>query len=104
MAFGGWQLLLMPAVMASSSASPSIAMMMMAQLLCGSFTCIAYLYTHCCTLSHGTYLQKYGVVAPDTKNEVSDPFPFNLMFKTSIGPKGDLTGYMRPETAQVGRL
>jgi glycyl-tRNA synthetase len=41
------------------------------------------------------------VVAPDTKNEVSDPFPFNLMFKTSIGPKGDLTGYMRPETAQV---
>ncbi len=40
-------------------------------------------------------------MAPDTKNEVSDPFPFNLMFKTSIGPKGDLTGYLRPETAQV---
>ncbi len=45
--------------------------------------------------------QKYKVVSPDTKNDISDPFPFNLMFKTSIGPKGDLTGYLRPETAQV---
>lgn len=41
------------------------------------------------------------MVAPDTKNDISDPFPFNLMFKTSIGPKGDFVGYMRPETAQV---
>ncbi|KAJ9512986.1 hypothetical protein QJQ45_029195 [Haematococcus lacustris] len=48
----------------------------------------------------GAALKKYGVVSPDTKNEVSDPFPFNLMFKTSIGPKGDLVGFMRPETAQ----
>jgi hypothetical protein len=46
-------------------------------------------------------LAKYGVVAPDTKNPISPCFPFNLMFKTSIGPKGDLTGYLRPETAQV---
>jgi glycyl-tRNA synthetase len=28
---------------------------------------------------------------------------FNLMFKTSIGPRGDLVGYLRPETAQVWR-
>lgn len=48
----------------------------------------------------GAALKKYGVVAPDTKNEISDPFPFNLMFKTSIGPKGDMVGYLRPETAQ----
>lgn len=46
-------------------------------------------------------LAKFGVVAPDTKNPISKCFPFNLMFKTSIGPKGDLTGYLRPETAQV---
>ncbi len=46
-------------------------------------------------------LQTYGVVSPDTKNDLSDPFPFNLMFRTSIGPRGDLVGYMRPETAQV---
>jgi glycyl-tRNA synthetase len=44
--------------------------------------------------------QAYGVVAPDTKNPLSPPFRFNLMFKTSIGPRGDLTGYLRPETAQ----
>lgn len=41
------------------------------------------------------------MVSPDTKNEVSDPFPFNLMFKTSIGPRGDNVGFLRPETAQV---
>ena len=44
--------------------------------------------------------QAYGVVAPDTKSPLSPPFRFNLMFKTSIGPRGDLTGYLRPETAQ----
>lgn len=45
-------------------------------------------------------LKKYGVKAPTTGNDISDPFPFNLMFQTSIGPTGKLTGYMRPETAQ----
>nr|CCC95542.1 unnamed protein product [Trypanosoma congolense IL3000] len=33
-------------------------------------------------------------------NPLSDPFPFNLMFSTSIGPEGDRVGYMRPELAQ----
>lgn len=45
-------------------------------------------------------LTKYGVKAPETGNAISSPFPFNLMFKTSIGPRGDLVGYLRPETAQ----
>lgn len=45
-------------------------------------------------------LKKYNVKAPETGNDISAPFPFNLMFKTSIGPKGDMVGYLRPETAQ----
>ena len=32
-------------------------------------------------------------------NDVSEPFPFNLMFGTQIGPTGKLQGYLRPETA-----
>eukprot|EP00892_Ulva_mutabilis_P007080 jgi/Ulvmu1/4744/UM020_0028.1 len=32
--------------------------------------------------------------------KISDPFPFNLMFQTSIGPSGTQVGYLRPETAQ----
>jgi len=48
----------------------------------------------------GAALRRHGVRAPDTGNELSDPFPFNLMFRTSIGPKGDQVGFLRPETAQ----
>ena len=48
----------------------------------------------------GAALRRHGVKAPDTGNDISDPFPFNLMFRTSIGPKGDQVGYLRPETAQ----
>lgn len=33
-------------------------------------------------------------------NALSDPFPFNLMFSTKIGPEGDRVGYYRPELAQ----
>lgn len=44
-------------------------------------------------------LAEYKATSPDG-NAISDPYPFNLMFKTSIGPRGDLTGYLRPETAQ----
>lgn len=29
----------------------------------------------------GAALTQYGVKAPDTKNDISAPFPFNLMFK-----------------------
>ncbi|VAH32008.1 unnamed protein product [Triticum turgidum subsp. durum] len=48
----------------------------------------------------GTKIKEYGIAAPDTKNPLSDPYPFNLMFQTSIGPSGLSAGYMRPETAQ----
>ncbi|OWM76277.1 hypothetical protein CDL15_Pgr009923 [Punica granatum] len=48
----------------------------------------------------GAKIKEYGIVAPDTKNPLSDPYPFNLMFQTSIGPSGLLRGFMRPETAQ----
>ncbi|KAM7269446.1 hypothetical protein ACFE04_024943 [Oxalis oulophora] len=48
----------------------------------------------------GSKIKEYGITAPDTKNPLSDPYPFNLMFQTSIGPSGTSTGYMRPETAQ----
>ena len=48
----------------------------------------------------GAALTAYEVTAPETKNAISAPFNFNLMFRISIGPKGDLTGFLRPETAQ----
>ena len=48
----------------------------------------------------GAALRRHGVKAPDTGNDIGDPFPFNLMFRTSIGPKGDQVGFLRPETAQ----
>nr|DAD30401.1 TPA_asm: hypothetical protein HUJ06_009252 [Nelumbo nucifera] len=48
----------------------------------------------------GAKIKEYGITAPDTKNPLSNPYPFNLMFQTSIGPSGLSPGYMRPETAQ----
>lgn len=41
-----------------------------------------------------------GIKAPATGNDLTEPFPFNLMFQTSIGPTGQLPGFLRPETAQ----
>ncbi|KAM4688513.1 glycine--tRNA ligase [Discoglossus pictus] len=43
---------------------------------------------------------KYNVKSPITLNDLSPPVSFNLMFQTSIGPGGNMTGYLRPETAQ----
>lgn len=48
----------------------------------------------------GAELKYYGVKAPDTKNDITEPYPFNLMFATQIGPSGMAQGYLRPETAQ----
>eukprot|EP01024_Parvocaulis_polyphysoides_P018345 TRINITY_DN18129_c0_g1_i1.p1 TRINITY_DN18129_c0_g1~~TRINITY_DN18129_c0_g1_i1.p1 ORF type:complete len:488 (+),score=88.92 TRINITY_DN18129_c0_g1_i1:187-1650(+) len=48
----------------------------------------------------GKYIQEFQIKSPDTGNDLSEPYPFNLMFATQIGPKGDLVGYLRPETAQ----
>ena len=44
-------------------------------------------------------LLKYDCKAPSGQ-AYSPSFPFNLMFKTSIGPEGTSVGYLRPETAQ----
>ncbi|XP_028425008.1 glycine--tRNA ligase [Perca flavescens] len=43
---------------------------------------------------------KYNVKSPSTGNDLTPPISFNLMFKTSIGPGGNMPGYLRPETAQ----
>lgn len=46
-------------------------------------------------------LLKYNVKSPaNGVNALTKPFPFNLMFKTTIGPEGTSVGYLRPETAQ----
>lgn len=44
-------------------------------------------------------LIKYDCKGPSGK-PYSPSFPFNLMFKTSIGPEGTSVGFLRPETAQ----
>lgn len=44
-------------------------------------------------------LQDLSVKSP-VGNGLSEPFPFNLMFATTIGPGGDHKGFLRPETAQ----
>nr|XP_046227594.1 glycine--tRNA ligase isoform X2 [Scatophagus argus] len=43
---------------------------------------------------------KYNVKSPSTGNDLTSPTSFNLMFQTSIGPGGNMPGYLRPETAQ----
>jgi glycyl-tRNA synthetase len=43
---------------------------------------------------------RYNIKAPETGNDLEPPFKFNLMFRTSIGPTGQMPGYLRPETAQ----
>ena len=48
----------------------------------------------------GAILEKYGIKATTTGNDLTKPFAFNLMFGTKIGPSGALTGFLRPETAQ----
>ena len=49
--------------------------------------------------------KKLQIKSPDTGNELSAPEPFNLMFKTEIGPSTNLVGYLRPETEfNGGRL
>jgi len=45
-------------------------------------------------------IEKYKIKSPDTGNELSKSYKFNLMFETQIGPSGGLKGYLRPETAQ----
>jgi glycyl-tRNA synthetase len=44
--------------------------------------------------------KELGIKSPSTGTELTPAFPFNLMFGTSIGPTGQLAGFLRPETAQ----
>jgi glycyl-tRNA synthetase len=43
---------------------------------------------------------KYKIKSPETGNDLEEPFQFNLMFKTQIGPSSNVAGFLRPETAQ----
>lgn len=43
---------------------------------------------------------KYKMKSPVTNNDLTEPVAFNLMFATSIGPTGQIKGFLRPETAQ----
>ncbi|CAF0830026.1 unnamed protein product [Rotaria sordida] len=45
-------------------------------------------------------IEQYNIKSPNTNNILSEPIAFNLMFSTSIGPTGQMKGYLRPETAQ----
>jgi len=45
-------------------------------------------------------IEKHGVKCPNCGGKFSKAVPFNLMFRTNIGPGGRRPGYLRPETAQ----
>ncbi|CDS42067.1 glycyl tRNA synthetase [Echinococcus multilocularis] len=45
-------------------------------------------------------IARYSIKSPITKNDLTPPQKFNLMFPTSIGPTGQYHGFLRPETAQ----
>ncbi|KAL0489394.1 glycyl tRS [Acrasis kona] len=47
----------------------------------------------------GQHIVKYNILS-EAGNKLSDPYRYNLMFSTPIGPTGKITGYLRPETAQ----
>jgi glycyl-tRNA synthetase len=44
-------------------------------------------------------IKRFNIKSPNG-NDLSEPFPFNLMFKNNIGPDSNKTGYLRPELAQ----
>lgn len=45
-------------------------------------------------------ITKFNIRNPTTDGNLLPPVAFNLMFQTSIGPSGGMSGYLRPETAQ----
>ncbi|MBN1389223.1 MAG: glycine--tRNA ligase [Candidatus Thermoplasmatota archaeon] len=47
-----------------------------------------------------TALRENGIKCPSCGSELGPLEEFNLMFRTSIGPGGEKTAYLRPETAQ----
>ncbi|PLB47756.1 glycyl-tRNA synthetase [Aspergillus steynii IBT 23096] len=48
----------------------------------------------------GELISRLDIRNPDGNNPVSPPTPFNLMFKTTLGPSSASPAYLRPETAQ----
>ena len=42
---------------------------------------------------------RFGIKS-ENGNSFCEPYPYNLMFDTSIGPTGKIPGFLRPETAQ----
>ncbi|KAF9111211.1 Glycine--tRNA ligase 1, mitochondrial [Mortierella sp. AM989] len=48
----------------------------------------------------GQLMRVHDIKSPETGNDLSEPAVFNLMFASSIGPTGQVPGYLRPETAQ----
>jgi len=46
-------------------------------------------------------IKKLNIKCPICKGELTSPYPFNLMFRTNIGPGAKKVGYLRPETAQA---
>ena len=48
----------------------------------------------------GDLIKRLDIRNPNGGGEVQAPIPFNLMFKTSIGPSAAAPVYLRPETAQ----
>jgi len=48
----------------------------------------------------GELIKKHDLKNPATGVQPTPPVPFNLMFQTSIGPSSNMSGYLRPETAQ----
>lgn len=45
-------------------------------------------------------IKRLDIRNPDGDNEVLHPVPFNLMFKSTLGPSSACPAYLRPETAQ----
>lgn len=45
-------------------------------------------------------INKHSIKSPESQNDLTKPVEFNLMFESSIGPTGQVKGYLRPETAQ----
>ena len=43
---------------------------------------------------------EFNITSPANGNPLSDPTEFNLMFPTNIGPGKQVSGFLRPETAQ----
>ncbi|KAH8688477.1 glycyl-tRNA synthetase [Ilyonectria robusta] len=48
----------------------------------------------------GQLIKQHDIRNPDGNGEVLSPIPFNLMFKSTIGPSAAAPIYLRPETAQ----